>query len=78
MTTFLWILAVIGAVVLALTLAYALSRLSGPPEPAAQVVDEPGSRYARDNVRSYNPGAIGAAFVIVGGIVALVLGLSLT
>lgn len=76
-TTFLWILAAIGAVVLAIVLATVLSRLAGPGEPEALMPEESGSRYARDNVRAINPAAVLAFLLLVGGLTALVLVLSL-
>jgi hypothetical protein len=79
-TDFLWVLAAIGGVLLAIGLAVFLSRLSGAGEAGrgrgAVVVEETGSRYARDNDRSLNPAAFLAVFVIVGGLVALILVLS--
>ncbi len=76
-TTFLWILAAIGAVILAVTLATVLSRLSGSAEPEALMPEETGSRFARDNVRAINPAAVFVFLLVVGGLTALVLVLSL-
>jgi hypothetical protein len=75
-TTFLWILAAIGAVGLALTLALSLGR--SPGGQAAPVVDESGSRFARDNDRTFNTASFVVVTLVVGGLVALILGLSLS
>ncbi len=77
MTTFLWILAAIGAVVFAFMLAYALGLATGEP-PAREAPDERGSRFARDNPRVSNPVAFVVALVVIGGITAIVLALALT
>jgi RsiW-degrading membrane proteinase PrsW (M82 family) len=76
-TTFLWILAAIGAVVFAFMLAYALGRATGEA-PASKAPDERGSRFARDNPRAPNPAAFLVALVVIGGITALVVALALT
>jgi hypothetical protein len=76
-TTFLWVLAAIGAVLLAFALAFGLNRLEGARDQIgpglAPAPGGPGSRYASDNPREFNPGAFVAALAIVGGLLALIL-----
>ena len=80
MTTFLWILAVIGAVLFALALAVGLGRMAAGPRTAAaaEVLVEDETAWARDNAHSVNAVALFVVLAVVGGIVALVLGLSLS
>jgi hypothetical protein len=79
-TTFLWVLAVIGAILLAWALALGLSRSTGGH---GSTVATPGahdgkSRYERDNEHPFNGAAFFVALLIVGGLTALALALELS
>lgn len=78
-TTFLWVLAVIGAILLAWALAFGLSRSTGGH---GSTVAAPGadgkSRYERDNEHPFNGAAFFVALLIVGGLTALALALELS
>ena len=80
MTEFLWALAVVGAVLLAIGLAFALGRASeaGQGSDSSVAHDSDETAYDRDNRQRFNPAAFLAFGGIVGGIAALVLALSLT
>ena len=79
-TEFLWALAVVGAVLLAIGLAFALDRTSEASQGSGSSVahDSDETAYDRDNRQRLNPVAILVFAVLIGGIVALVLVLSLT
>lgn len=77
-TTFLWVIAAVGAVVFAWVLATALGRL-GSGAHAAVLPDQSGkTRFELDNERPFNGAAFFVAAVALGGIVAAILALSLT
>ena len=79
-TTFLWIIAAIGAVVFAWVLATALGRLGGGQHAASVALpDQPGkTRFELDNERPFNAAAFFVVALALGGIVAAILTLSLT
>jgi len=78
-TTFLWVIAAIGAVVFAWVLATALGRLGAGHGDAVMLPDESGkSRFELDNERPFNPAAFFVVALALGGIVAAILALSLT
>ena len=78
-TTFLWVIAAIGAVVFAWVLATALGRLGAEHGAAVLLPDESGeSRFELDNERPFNPAAFFVVALALGGIVAAILALSLT
>ncbi len=80
MTTFLWVLAAIGAAVFAWVLAATLGRMGAGQHAAAAVLErESGkTRYQLDNERPFNFAALFVVALVVGGIVAAILALSLT
>ena len=75
MTTFLWVLAAIGAVVLAWFLAIGLSRAAGGHGvPVPSLPHKSGkTRYDLDNERPFNAAAFFTVALVIGAIVALVL-----
>jgi hypothetical protein len=79
-TTFLWVLAAIGAILLAWFLAFGLSRSTGGHGStlAAPGPHDGKSRYERDNEHPFNAAAFFVAFVIIGGLAALALALELS
>ena len=78
-TTFLWVIAAIGAVVFAWVLATALGRLGAEHGAAVLLPDESGkSRFELDNERPFNAAAFFVVALALGGIVAAILALSLT
>ena len=79
-TTFLWVIAAIGAVAFAWVLATALGRLGGGQHAASVALpDQSGkTRFELDNERPFNTAAFFVAAVALGGIVAAILALSFT
>jgi hypothetical protein len=79
-TTFLWVLAAIGAVLLAWLLAVGLSRAAGGDGtlPAPTGYDSGKTRYERDNERPFNAAAFFAVALVLGALVALALALELS
>lgn len=77
MTTFLWVLAAVGAVILAWFLAIGLSRMAGGHGATAPSLphDSGKTRYELDNERPFNTAAFITVALVVGGIVALILAL---
>ena len=80
MTEFLWALAVIGAILLAV----GLGRVAGGDDTSgddgsgsAVAYESDETAYDRDNRQRFNMGALLVFVVIIGGIVALAVGLSL-
>ncbi len=79
MTEFLWALAVIGAILLAIGLAIGLGRAAGEGDGSGSAVayESDETAYDRDNRQRFNPGALLVFLIIIGGIAALAVGLSL-
>ena len=78
-TTFLWVIAAVGAVVFAWVLATALGRMGTGHGGAVAVPDEPGkSRFELDNERPYSPAVFFVVAVALGAIIAAILALSLS
>jgi len=78
-TTFLWVLAAIGAVVFAWVLATALGRLGAGHGAAVTLHDESGkSRFELDNERPFNAAALFVVVLALGALVAAILALSLS
>lgn len=80
MTTFLWVIAAVGAVLFAWVLATALGRLgAGHGAAAVQLPDQSGkTRYELDNEHPFNAAAFFVVALCVAGLVAAILALSLT
>ena len=80
MRTFLWVIAAIGAVAFAWVLATVLGRLGGERHAASVALpDQSGkTRFELDNERPFNAAAFFVAVLVLGGIVAAILALSLT
>ena len=79
-TTFLWILAALGGVAFAWTVALTLSRASGGHHAGpAPLPDRSGkTRYELDNEHPFNAAAFFVVMLCIGGLVAAILALSLT
>ena len=78
-TTFLWVLAAIGAVIFAWALATALGRMGAGHGAAVAMHDESAkSRFELDNERPFNAAAFFVVALALGAIVAAILALSLT
>ncbi len=80
MTAFLWVLAALGAVAFAWTLAVTLSRASGGHRAASVPLPEESgkTRYELDNEHPFNAAAFFVVTLCIGGLVAAILALSLT
>lgn len=77
MTTFLWVLAAIGAVVLASVLAIGLGRAGGETAGADVAAGSEKTRYERDNEQRLNLVALATALLLLGGLAALAIVLEL-
>ena len=79
-TTFLWVIAAIGAVLFDWVLATALGRLGGAPHGSSVALDDRSgkTRYELDNEHPFNTAAFFVVAICVGGLVAAILALSLT
>lgn len=78
-TTFLWVLAAIGAVIFAWVLATALGRMgAGHGATVAMPRESAKSRFELDNERPFNAAAFFVVALALGAIIAAILALSLT
>ena len=77
-TTFLWVIAAIGAVVFAWVLATALGPMGTGHGAAVAMPDESAkSRFELDNERPFNAAAFFVVALALGALVAAILALSL-